>query len=92
MTTLEATNSYELDASHSSWTGDGFCRVLRKEEINAGDPFTMSVELLNVIGNGQVNKGHPGVIYNAVDENNFDFVYFRLVQDDFYTHANTGFV
>ena len=92
MTTLEATNSYEVDASHSSWPGDGFCRVLRKEEINVGDPFTMSVELLNVIGSGDAHTGHLGVTYNAIDENNFDFVYFRLAHDYFYPYANTGFV
>ena len=89
MTTLEATNSYELDASHSSWPDDGFCRVLRKEEINAGDPFTMSVELLIVIGS---DEAHTGVTYNAIDENNFDFVYFRLAHDYFYPSANTAFV
>ncbi|KAL9964966.1 hypothetical protein ACROYT_G028684 [Oculina patagonica] len=77
VTILEATNSYEVDASHSSWPADGFCRILRKEEINAGDPYTMSVELLNVIGNSVVNYGHPGMFYNAIDENNFDFVFFR---------------
>ena len=25
-----------------------------------------------------VNSGHPGVFFNAEDENNYDFVYFRF--------------
>ena len=39
----------------------------------------MTVELMNVIGQDGVNFGHPGVMYNVVDEKNFDFVYFRFV-------------
>lgn len=79
VTISEATNSYEVDARHGSWPSSGFCRVLHKEEINAGDPYTMTVELMNAIGTGGVNYGHPGVMYNVIDENNFDVVYFRLV-------------
>ncbi|XP_078379776.1 putative skeletal organic matrix protein 7 [Oculina patagonica] len=46
-------------------------------EINAGNSYTMTVELMNVIGWSGVNSGHPGVVYNVIDENNFDYVYFR---------------
>ena len=34
---------------------------------------------MNVIGKDGVNYGHPGVIYNAIDENNFDYMLLRFV-------------
>lgn len=68
-----------MSADHGSWPVDGFCRVLPQVEINAGDPYILTVELMNVIGWQGVNSGHPGVFYNVIDENNFDLVYFRLV-------------
>jgi len=70
---------YEVNANHGSWPADGFCRVIPKVEINDGEPYTMTVEIKNVFGAGGVNYGHPGVMYNVIDENNFDVVYFRLV-------------
>lgn len=74
-----AKDSYELNGDHGSWPGDGFCRALRMDEINTGDPYTLTVDLFNVDGLLGVNSGHPGVMYNVIDENNFDFVFFRLV-------------
>ena len=41
--------------------------------------YALSVELYNHAGRS--NLGHPGVLYNAVDENNFDVVYFRYISD-----------
>ena len=72
-------SSYEMDANHGSWEADGFCRVIRMDEINAGDPYTINVDLYNVIAWDGVDSGHLGVMYNAVDEDNFDVFYFRLV-------------
>ena len=70
---------YEVNADHGSWPGDGFCRVISKVEINDGEPYTMTVKIMNVVGyGGVVDSGHPGVMYNVIDENNFDAVYFRL--------------
>ncbi|XP_078380251.1 putative skeletal organic matrix protein 7 [Oculina patagonica] len=79
LTISQVTNSYEVNADHGTWPADGFCRVLPEMEINAGDSYTMTVELMNVIGSGGVHSGHPGVVYNVIDENNFDSVYFRSV-------------
>ena len=72
-------SSYEMDANHGSWPVDGFCRVIRRDEINAGDPYTIKVDLYNVIAWTGADYGHLGVMYNAVDEDNFDVFYFRLV-------------
>ena len=35
--------------------------------------------MYNFIGSGGVNYGHPGVLLNAEDQDNYDFVYFRFV-------------
>ena len=70
---------YEVNADHGSWPADGFCRVIPKVEISDGEPYTMTAEIMNVVGRDGVNFGHPGVMYNVIDENNFDVVYFRLV-------------
>ena len=40
--------------------------------------FHLQVALYNRRGRGRANFGYPGVIYNAGDIDNFDFVYFRL--------------
>ena len=74
------TISYEVNADHGSWPDDGFCRIILKVAITDGEPYTMTVEIMNVVGgNGLIDSGHPGVAYNVIDENNFDVVYFRLV-------------
>ena len=79
VTKMVGTEVYEMNADHGSWPADGFCRALPIVEINDGEPYTMTVEIMNVFASGGVNYGHPGVMYNVVDENNFDVVYFRLV-------------
>ena len=83
LTKLSVDNTYEVDATYGNWSSyNGFClvNVLSKVDwINAGDPYTMTVQLLNVIGSGGVDLGHPGVMYNVIDEDNFDTAFFRFV-------------
>ena len=45
--------------------------------IVASQAYTVSAEILNEAGWKGVNSGHPGLLFNAIDENNFDFVYLR---------------
>ena len=77
LTKSEATNSYEVNANHDK--PPNLCLVLPEEEINVGNQYTLTVELMNVIGWLGVNSGRPGVMYNVIDENNFDFMYLRFV-------------
>ena len=67
-------NHYKLDAL----TTDKYlmCRALA-QPIKESRAYTMSAELLNQRGSQGVHIGHPGLLFNAVNENNFDFVYFR---------------
>ena len=78
MTRSEAANSYELNATLAG-NDPFFCLVLPEEEFKGGNPYTMTVELMNVIGRSGVNDGHPGVAYNVIDENNFDTMHLRFV-------------
>ena len=66
-------NHFTLDARNP---GSGICRALSHltDETQA---YSLSAELLNQMGWKGINSGHPGLLYNALDENNFDFVYFR---------------
>ena len=78
LTRIEATDSYEMNATHGK--PPHFCSVLPEEEIKGGNPYTMTVELINVIGkDGDVNHGHPGVMYNVIDQHNFDTMHLRFV-------------
>lgn len=69
-------NYYKLDAT--SARRSVMCRVLA-QSADQTQAYTVSAELLNQAGWAGINSGHPGVLFNAVDENNFDFVYFRYV-------------
>ncbi|KAL9974434.1 hypothetical protein ACROYT_G011464 [Oculina patagonica] len=68
-------NHYKLDATIAH-SGAKICRVLAQSNVKL-QAYTVSAELLNQAGWQGINSGHPGVLFNAVDENNFDFVYFR---------------
>ena len=77
---VESLPGYTLvDANHGSWPKDGFCRVLVPMANNIHGAYKLTVELYNQNGWTGVNSGHPGIIYNVIDMNNFDFVYFRWV-------------
>lgn len=73
-----------VNADHGVWPDSGFCRVIFEQDIKAVGPYVLDIELLNTVRPGIVYWGHPGVIYNVVDEDNFDFVYFRLVTFEVY--------
>ena len=65
---------YKLDATGGQVPD--ICRVL-SQFYSESQAYTVSAELLNQAGWQGIKSGHLGVLFNAVDENNFDFVYFR---------------
>ena len=73
---------YTLDANHGTWPANGFCRYLEPDET-IGD-YQITVDLYNKIGWRGIHSGNLGIAYNAIDENNFDFVYFRYKLHDLY--------
>jgi len=66
----------KLDADHGRWPQDGFCQVAFLNNDGSAS-YELSADLYNFIGRDGVNMGHLGVFFNAEDEDNYDFVYFR---------------
>ena len=66
------------------------CRAL-SHPIDESQAYSVSAELLNKIGWQGINSGHLGLLYNALDENNFDFDFtsgeFDLFCYHFFCHA-----
>ena len=71
-----SSSHYKLDAMGSDKSS--MCRVLAQPTLES-QAYTVSAELLNQAGWQGINSGHLGLLFNARDENNFDFVYFRWV-------------
>mgnify|MGYP001793643268 CR=1 FL=1 len=67
---------YVLNANHGKWPANGFCRALLPAIVKS-DNYEVSAQLYNQIGWKGVNSGHLGLMYNVIDNRNFDFVYFR---------------
>ncbi|KAK3755755.1 hypothetical protein QZH41_019992, partial [Actinostola sp. cb2023] len=73
--TFSRTASFvQMDGSGGSWPSVGFCRTLIGTSVS-GSAYAISVSLYNL--QGRSGYGHLGILYNAKDINNFDFVYFR---------------
>ena len=72
--TVEFPGYVKLNADHGIWPQDAFCQAMYKKD---GD-YELSVDLFNLIGWRGVNSGHLGVFFNAEDQDNYDFVYFRF--------------
>ena len=72
----------KLVADHGAWPQDSFCQVIYLKDAGKSRNYQLSVDLFNFIGQGKANYGHPGVFFNAEDEDNYDFVYFRFGKFD----------
>ena len=67
---------YFLNANHINWPSNGFCRALLPTIVTS-ENYEMSAQLFNQIDWKGVNSGHRGLMFNILDNNNFDFVSFR---------------
>ena len=68
----------KVDAAHGCRPQDGFCQVAYLRDGSTSS-YQLSVDMYNFIGRDGVNFGHPGVLLNAEDQDNYDYVYFRFV-------------
>jgi len=88
--TETAGNVLQLDASDSKWPGDLFCYAIPKEKtVTSYGNYEMSVDFRNINSQSSANSGQVGLMFNMVDDKNFDFVYFRIQSSD---HFQTGYV
>jgi len=65
-----------MDADHGKWPQDAFCQVAFMKDGSTAS-YQLSADLYNFVGWNGVNSGHLGVFFNAEDEDNYDFIYFR---------------
>ena len=72
----DVTTYYILDANVGDFFEDGFCRVVVPRNIS-GAAYDYHVELNSQSAAQMHNRSAPGVMYNVLDANNFDFVLFR---------------
>ncbi|CAH3133738.1 unnamed protein product [Porites lobata] len=79
----------KVDAAHGRWPQDGFCQVAYLRDHSTSS-YQLSVDMYNFIGWRGANSGHPGVLLNAEDQDNYDFVYFRPHSSS--TCFQTGYV
>ncbi len=86
--TVEFPGYIKLDADHGKWPQDGFCQATYSKDCGNAD-YQLSVDLYNFIGRDGVNYGHPGVFFNAEDQDNYDFVYFRYENNNSFTKTTT---
>ena len=75
---VEYPDYVKLDANHGKWPQDGFCHMAYLEDGGQSTDYQLSVDLFNVMGWTGVNSGHLGVFFNAEDQDNYDFIYFRF--------------
>ncbi|KAI0233176.1 putative skeletal organic matrix protein 7 [Lamellibrachia satsuma] len=61
----------------TSSLGQRLCRILSAPTYE-GLAYAVTASLYNALGNGQTTHGNLGIIYNAVDNNNFDLVNIRV--------------
>ena len=90
--TVEFPEYIKLDAGHGSWRQDGFCHAgysVRKS-VESTD-YQLSVDLYNFMGWSGVNSGHLGVFFNAEDQDNYDFVYFRCEKRSFKLYLDSSY-
>ena len=76
--TVQYPDYVKLDADHGKWPQDRFCQAAYLKDCGQTTDYQLSVDLFNVIGWKGVNSGHLGVFFNAEDQENYDFVYFRF--------------
>ena len=55
-----------------------FCQAAYLKDGGQTTDYELSVHLFNVTGLSGVNSGNLGVFFNAKDQDNYDFVYFRF--------------
>lgn len=72
-------NYYRLDSRSGRWPDNEFCKAIYKKEISGTD-YSISVKLFNQRGTyGTHLTGKLGIMFNAENENNYDFIYFKYV-------------
>ena len=74
--TRTSSSYFILDAKHGQWPHDNFCRAVSKKVL-PGENYLLSANLFVQGPWRGEESNYAGLLYNAKDENNYDFVYVR---------------
>lgn len=74
---LEDGDLYTLNASKGLWPRDGFCRALSAHRASEPDMYRLSADYYVPGTKGSMVVTYVGVFFNAQNEDNFDFIFFR---------------
>ena len=90
MQVVEFPGYVKMDADHGKWPQDAFCQAAFTKDGSTAS-YQLSADLYNFVGWNGVNSGHLGVFFNAEDDDNYDFIYFRCQNIHFpVCSANSG--
>ena len=53
------------------------CVAIRDKTYGKFQNYEISVAMLNVASSRGVNFGHLGIVFNFIDESNYDYIYLR---------------
>ena len=69
-----------LNDNSASWVHGGLCHAMSLTDPKTRGGYQMMVDQNAVQGCATVKEcSHPGILFNAQDEFNYDFVFFRLL-------------
>ena len=68
---------YTFNASRGRWPNDGFCRALGVQTLLQAKTYKISANFYVPKETKMNSANYLGIIFNAEDENNFEFIFFR---------------
>ena len=66
-----------LDATNKYFNGTGPCAAIKDKLHGKFGSYEIQVAMLNERSSMGVNTGNLGIVFNYIDESNFDFLYLR---------------
>lgn len=68
-----------IEGDKPLYPGDGYCRAMATTATDQEVDYTVRATLLNIYGQYSTFSfyGHPGILLNAQDPDNFDYIFFR---------------
>ena len=76
--THQTNGSFVLDGMYPKWPLNAFCSALYKPSLNSlAKRYFVEAKLNNVESWLGSDWGNPGLMFNALDENNYEYAYVR---------------
>ena len=71
-------NTIKLDAEYNNQLHfRQLCFAINDRDHGSFSNYEIQVDMLNINSNNGVQYGHLGIIFNVVDQSNFDLIYWR---------------